>query len=155
MARPNLLVTLTIIGLGLGTLCWTLPHYYQDSTLPETVFAELDPAGPLPQLQLRAEPLGTGWLLYLETANWVFSDLCGPEQKSTPQGHAHVYLNDEKIGTARLPVYYIDRLPLGPHEITVSLRSTDHRVLVGAEGTISAHITLGADGPSHEKGPAG
>lgn len=53
------------------------------------------------------------------------------DQGHTPgKGHAHIYVDGEKLGRVFERTYRIDDLPPGQHEIRVSLNTNDHRELV-------------------------
>lgn len=67
-----------------------------------------------------------GWLLKLNTMNFQFT----PEDANTPhvdnQGHAHLYIDGEKITRLYSNYYYLSDLPKGKHEIKVTLNSNNH-----------------------------
>lgn len=137
---PTLAVQLT--GLMMAAVSFALPEQLSDHKLPPSLFAELDPNTAKPTLTVSATPHGDGWRLDLKTENWIFSGLCGRTRPQVSQGHAHIYLGETKIGTANLPVFYIDNLPPGEQQITVTLRASDHRVVVHEGHVISADVTL-------------
>ncbi|MEM1344099.1 MAG: hypothetical protein AAGI34_05895 [Pseudomonadota bacterium] len=68
----------------------------------------------------------TGWNLRLETQNFTFA----PEAINGPvalnQGHAHVYVNGEKLGRLYGHHYHLPDFLPGPHEIRVTLNANDH-----------------------------
>lgn len=142
MAYFSPLLAAQLTGLMMAAVSFALPEQLSEHTLPPSLFAELDPNMAKPTLTVSATPHGDGWRLDLETENWIFSELCGRTKPHMAEGHAHIYLGDTKIGTATLPVFYIDHLPTGAQQITVTLRAADHRVLVHEGHVISAHVTL-------------
>ena len=142
MAYFSPILAAQLTGLTMAAVSFALPERLSDHTLPPSLFAELDPSTPKPSLSVTASPNGDGWRLDLEAENWAFSELCGRTKSPMAKGHAHIYLGETKIGTATLPVFYIDDLPTGPQQITVTLRAADHRVLVHDGQVISAHVTL-------------
>ncbi|MFV1494724.1 hypothetical protein VWY34_00200 [Phaeobacter sp. JH20_02] len=111
-------------------ICAGLPLVAMIDELPAALFATLPDDHPLPELDVTASytPVD-GWHLKIEVENFVFTDLCISEAKALARGHAHVHLGAEKIVTAYQPHIVIGHLPSGTHEITVSLRAQDHRVL--------------------------
>ncbi|WP_341365815.1 hypothetical protein [Yoonia sp. BS5-3] len=145
MAYFSPILAAQLVGLAIAGVSVTLPTQLRDAGLPSSLFAELDTTQPKPALSVTATPTQTGWRLDFETENWIFSDLCGRTDQPTAEGHAHIYLGDEKIGMATLPFFYLDALPYGSNApITVSLRGPDHRVVVYDGEVISAEITLPA-----------
>ena len=77
-------------------------------------------------IDLRADPMG-GWTLHIEPEDFRFA----PEHASGPhvpgEGHAHVYVNGEKIARAYGPWLHIASLPPGRVVVMVSLNTNDHR----------------------------
>lgn len=143
MAYFSPILAAPLVGLTMATVSFALPKQLSDPSLPSALFAELDPAQPTPEVSITATRVGDGWRLDLHTKNWIFTELCGRTIPATPEGHAHIYLDDRQIGTATLPVYYIDALPDDqPHLITVSMRAADHRVLVADGQVITANVVL-------------
>ncbi len=142
MERANLKASLIAVATVLCAASLAYPQLYGEDILPPNVFLRLAPHIPTPVLQVTAERTHSGWVLLLDTENWTFSDLCAQEKKGQLVGHAHIYLNDQKIGTTYLPIFYLDHLPKGEHTISVSLRATDHRIIVTNSGTILAHTTI-------------
>jgi hypothetical protein len=59
-------------------------------------------------------------------------------------GHAHIYVDGEKLGRVFESSYRIENLPPGDHEIRVSLNTNDHRELVYdgrvAEDTVTVTV---------------
>lgn len=71
-----------------------------------------------------------GWNLHVQTANFRFA----PENVSRAhvpgQGHAHLYLDGEKLARLYGPYLYLPSLPPGEHEIAVRLYSNNHAAYV-------------------------
>ena len=143
MAYFSPIIAASFVGLSMAAVSVGLPLKLSDPSLPPSLFAVLDDNLPTPYLLVTATRVGQGWRLDFETENWMFSELCGRTTTPVPEGHAHIYAGDNKIGTATLPVFYIDTLPHDEiHLITVSLRGADHRVLVADGKVISAQVVL-------------
>lgn len=87
----------------------------------------------------------SGWNLTLETANFTFT----PEQVTGKNiantGHAHLYVNGEKMARLYAPVFHIPDLPPGQHEIAVSLSSNDHSYYVTGGNRIEARAAVMQD----------
>lgn len=80
----------------------------------------------------------SGWNLHIETDNFRFS----PENASTEhiegEGHAHLYINEQKITRIYSNWYYIEKLAPGKNEIKVTLNSNDHKELAINGSTIES-----------------
>ncbi|MBI4781475.1 MAG: hypothetical protein HY785_09115 [Oscillatoriophycideae cyanobacterium NC_groundwater_1537_Pr4_S-0.65um_50_18] len=86
---------------------------------------------PVPTVQLIAHPdAKQGWNLEVQVTNFRFA----PEhvnQASTPtEGHAHLYVDGQKITRLYGNWYYLSSLTPGAHEITVSLNANGHETLM-------------------------
>ena len=77
------------------------------------------------------------------------------DQEHTPgAGHAHIYLDGEKLGRVFESEYHIDAAPPGEHEIRVSLNTNDHSDLVfdGRKVEASATVNVPDVGQGHGDG---
>lgn len=89
------------------------------------------PAGPdAPTLEIEIAPdPETGWNLRIYVSNFRFA----PEHASTEhhrgEGHAHVYVNGNKLARVYGSWFHIAELPQGANEIMVTLNTNDHAVL--------------------------
>lgn len=88
------------------------------------------PAADAPSLSvmIMPDPMA-GYNLHVMTENFAFS----PERASlanvTGEGHAHVYINGDKLGRLYSPWLHLDGLPKGEVEVKVTLNTNDHRPL--------------------------
>lgn len=102
------------------------------------------PAGePVPtvDLMITPDPVG-GWNLQVETTDFAFVP-AQVNQKSTPNaGHAHLYINGEKITRLYSEWHYLPSLPPGDHEIVVSLNANGHEALTHNGEPIEAMTML-------------
>lgn len=84
----------------------------------------------------------SGWNLTLETQNFRFT----PEKVNIPnvanEGHAHVYVNGEKLTRLYAKHYHLSNFPVGEHDISVTLNANDHLALALNQQTISAKATI-------------
>ena len=79
------------------------------------------------------------------------------DQTHTPgAGHAHIYVDGEKLGRVFDTPYRIDQLPPGEHEIKVSLNTNDHSDLVFNGARVEAATTVNVPdvGQGHDSGSA-
>lgn len=106
--------------------------------------ATLTEAGtPAPTLTLTLHPDGPqSRNLHIGVENFAFD----PEAVNGPhmpgRGHAHLYLNGVKIARAYSPWMQLDALPVGTHELRVTLNANDHTQLAVAGAPIEATIDV-------------
>ncbi|ATG37637.1 hypothetical protein PhaeoP23_03559 (plasmid) [Phaeobacter piscinae] len=127
-------------------ICACLPQIKQVEALPAQLFVTIPSHHPQPDLRVSSiYNAADGWRLRIEIENFVFTDLCVSDAKDLARGHAHVHLGDKKLATAYQPDLVLGHLPTGRHQVTVSLRAQDHRVLGRQEGGIfAATVTIDA-----------
>ena len=105
---------------------------------------------PSVELEVAEDPWGTGWTVQVVTEDFAFA----PERLGElhPQeGHAHLYLDGEKIGRIYGPWYALPAadVPAGEHELTVTLNANDDHAVWAVDGEpIEASVTVeGAEVP--------
>ncbi|MEO1399901.1 MAG: hypothetical protein AAFV72_01450 [Cyanobacteria bacterium J06635_1] len=110
-------------------------HHHKSLDIPEG-----EPV-PTVDLTITPDPVG-GWNLQVETANFAFVP-AQVNQKSIPnEGHAHLYINGEKITRLYSEWHYLPSLPPGEHEIMVSLNANGHEALTHKGNHIEAMAML-------------
>lgn len=72
----------------------------------------------------------SGWNLQVLTNNFQFAPWNASLENYDGEGHAHLYINGEKITRIYSEWYYLDELPSGNHEIKVNLNTNDHSPLL-------------------------
>tara|TARA_R110002072_G_scaffold12511_9_gene53934 strand:+ start:3243 stop:3731 length:489 start_codon:yes stop_codon:yes gene_type:complete len=86
-----------------------------------------------------------GYNLHVTVENFAFSPQGASGAAVPGQGHAHVYINGEKLNRLYGEWMHIASLPKGDVTVEVTLNSNDHRPLA-VEGTpISASTTLSVE----------
>lgn len=101
------------------------------------------PAADAPRLSIMVMPDPmAGYNLHLMTDNFAFSPQNASLANVTGEGHAHVYINGEKLGRLYGEWMHIDALPKGEVEIEVTLNTNDHRPLAVNGAPISATQTI-------------
>lgn len=98
---------------------------------------------PIPSVSLAIapDPIG-GWNLEIQTENWTFAPERVNQASVVNEGHAHLYLNGEKLTRIYSQWYYLPSLPEGDHTLTVSLNANGHEALTYNEEPIEASIDL-------------
>ena len=87
------------------------------------------------------------WRLFLYTENFIIGDGRTSVIGDMPIGHAHVYLGEEKLLAAYTPIVDLGAFDPGVHRVSVVLKSTNHRTLLGANGPIEKEIVLNVPDP--------
>ncbi len=126
-------------GAGAGSMAMQVGdsghHHGEILSLPS------GPAAPTLGIEVTRDPM-SGWNLRIETTNFRFS----PENASGPhldgEGHAHAYVNGQKVARVYGPWFHLGTLPEGEVAVTVTLNSNDHRTLAVADVPLQATRTL-------------
>lgn len=109
-----------------------------------TAHTALTEAGtPVPVLTLTVHPDGVqSRNLHIGVENFTF-DPEGVNGAAVPgRGHAHLYLNGVKVARAYGPWMQLDALPVGTHELRVTLNANDHTQLATDGVPIEATIAV-------------
>ncbi|UCC92315.1 MAG: hypothetical protein JSW25_06475, partial [Thermoplasmata archaeon] len=106
---------------------------------------------PAPKVEIEVtEDPKAGWNLRVITTNFEFA----PEHASTEnvwgEGHAHLYIDDVKIGRLYTEWYHIGGLDKGDHTVHVTLSTNDHMDLAVDGVLVEDTVTFNqAEDPSH------
>ena len=90
------------------------------------------PAGqPIPSVDLvvHQDPM-KGWNLEIKVSNFRFAPENVSTQAKPGEGHAHLYVNGEKLTRLYGSWFYLDNLKPGKNTITVGLNANSHDALV-------------------------
>ena len=102
-----------------------------------------DVTGPAPSISLVFHPDGRqSRNLEMQVENFAFDPLAVNGAHIEGHGHAHVYINNIKIGRAYGPWMHLEALPGGTHEVRVTLNSNDHSQLAVDGTPVEAVETL-------------
>ncbi len=71
-----------------------------------------------------------GWNLNIETTNFTFAPETVNQESSPNQGHAHLYINGEKITRIYSNWYHLPELPKGDNEIKITINTNLHEDLI-------------------------
>ena len=87
----------------------------------------VEATGPAPTLAIALTPDPvSGWNLRLDTTNFRFAPEHAGCADIAGEGHAHLYVNGEKIARLYAPWTHIASLPGGGAEVKVTLNSNGH-----------------------------
>lgn len=101
------------------------------------------PEEPKPSLELSIEPDALrGWNLQLHVENFEFAPGQINQSSLTGEGHAHLFINGEKVTRLYGPWYYIPALPEGEHELRVELNANGHEVLTVDGKPVAATVQV-------------
>ncbi|NSY40200.1 hypothetical protein [Leisingera sp. ANG59] len=103
------------------------------------------PDAPSVAIQLHKDPMA-GWNLRVTPQNFRFA----PENASTAdvpgEGHAHVYINGQKMARLYADWIHLPSLPEGDVEVKVSLNGNSHNPLMVEGVPVEAKLTVQTDG---------
>ncbi|MBW4419770.1 MAG: hypothetical protein KME13_11140 [Myxacorys californica WJT36-NPBG1] len=85
-------------------------------------------AVPAVDLKVAPDPMG-GWNVQVKAENFRFAPEQVNQTSSVNEGHAHLYVNGKKLTRLYGAWYYLDKLPTGPHSVTVTLNTNRHEEL--------------------------
>ena len=99
--------------------------------------------GNAPSLRLEAvlAPDGPARLV-LHTRNFRFAEDKVDQAHAPGEGHAHLYLNGEKIGRVYGETHELGDLPPGTHELRATLNSNDHQAYEVAGQAVASELTV-------------
>ncbi|MEM9003552.1 MAG: hypothetical protein AAGE59_08510 [Cyanobacteria bacterium P01_F01_bin.86] len=84
----------------------------------------------------------SGWNIEVQTENWAFAPERVNQDSLVNEGHAHLYLNGEKLTRLYSDWYYLPSLPPGEHTLTVGLNANRHETLMHNGEPIEASVIL-------------
>ena len=98
---------------------------------------------PMPTVELVVHPDSRqGWNLEIQVTNFRFAPETLNQTSLPTEGHAHLYVNGEKITRIYGGWYYLESLPAGRHEVTVSLNTNTHEVLAHHGEPIESTVVI-------------
>tara|TARA_R110002049_G_scaffold44333_5_gene130114 strand:- start:172801 stop:173298 length:498 start_codon:yes stop_codon:yes gene_type:complete len=98
-------------------------------------------AAPQISMTIARDPMA-GYNLHVMVQDFAFSPQNASGENTPGEGHAHVYINGEKLGRLYAPWLHIAELPKGEVTVEVTLNSNDHRPLAVAGVPITAREVL-------------
>lgn len=83
-----------------------------------------------------------GWNLHVMAGNFHYAPEHASQSHVAGEGHAHVYVNGDKLGRLYGPWMHIGALPTGTAHLEVTLNSNDHRPLAIDGTPLSAKVMI-------------
>jgi hypothetical protein len=84
----------------------------------------------------------SGWNLHVMTTNFAFNAAAAGYDNVEGEGHAHIYVNGDKLGRLYGDWYHIGGLSAGTHHVKVSLNANDHSALHRDGKELAAHVKI-------------
>lgn len=94
----------------------------------ETVSLPAGSDAPTLTIEAFPDPV-SGWNLRVITTNYRFAPENAGGDNVSGEGHAHVYINDQKLGRLYAEWMHLSNLPAGEVSVKVSLNANDHSPL--------------------------
>ncbi len=92
-------------------------------------------------IELSPDPV-SGWNLEIRAENFRFAGENAGKAHVPGEGHAHIYVNGQKIARAYSNWFHLETLPPGRVEVEVTLNSNDHRSLTVGDAPLSATVSF-------------
>ena len=83
-----------------------------------------------------------GWNLNIKTTHFDFAPHNASRDHVAGEGHAHIYVNGEKLGRYYGPWVHLDGLPPGDVAVEVTLNANDHRILSVGDKPLSVMVKI-------------
>lgn len=98
---------------------------------------------PIPALEIAVLPdRVSGWNVRVDVTDFTFAPDRSGAQNALGQGHAHVYLNAEKIARLYGQWMHIARMPESDFTIRVALATNDHKLIHAGGAPVEAEILV-------------
>ncbi len=84
----------------------------------------------------------SGWNVEVVTTNFTFAPKSVNQPNKDGEGHAHIYVNGEKLSRIYAPWMHIGSLPAGETTVSVSLNANNHSPLSVGDKPLKASTTV-------------
>ncbi|MEM6615406.1 MAG: hypothetical protein AAF619_02635 [Pseudomonadota bacterium] len=116
-------------------------HYAHDHAMHQGEFPVDAASAPSVSVNVTRDPM-QGWNLRLDTENFELIPATAGLEDSANEGHAHLYINGEKMSRLYGEAYHLGVLPIGEVEIKVTLNTNNHANLMLHGQRIEAVATI-------------
>ncbi|MDX2096514.1 MAG: hypothetical protein SFW36_01950 [Leptolyngbyaceae cyanobacterium bins.59] len=104
---------------------------------------EIPNGQPIPTVKLIARPdVMKGWNVEVQVTNFRFAPERVNQSSDVKEGHAHLYLNGQKIARLYGNWYHLESLKPGKHTLTITLNTNTHEDLTYKGKVISASTLI-------------
>lgn len=133
-----------IVGFAVGNSLAKSDASKTDSMESTSEMAEYDGETTV-KIKAQKDTMG-GYNVQIITTGFEFTPENAGLENVEGQGHAHVYVDGEKVGRAYGEWYHIPELEMGEHTIKVSLNSNDHTPITVDGQEVQATVVVTEDG---------
>jgi hypothetical protein len=84
----------------------------------------------------------SGWNVSLAITHFKFAPEAAGQSHMASRGHAHLYVDGEKVARIYGPAFHLRALSAGTHEVRVTLNTNDHRTFTTGGEAIEASATV-------------
>ena len=84
----------------------------------------------------------SGWNLHILTENFVFTPANVNQDNIAGEGHAHLYIDGQKVSRIYGDWFHFGKLSIGKHQVRVALNANDHSGLSVGDQPIEALVTI-------------
>ncbi|ODT84077.1 MAG: hypothetical protein ABS76_00790 [Pelagibacterium sp. SCN 64-44] len=117
------------------------PALGHEGHVHETHEVSAEGAPAISDFRIEKDPAG-GWTVTVAVENFTFMPDDAQELPPGHVGHAHLFINGTEFGMFYEPVFHIDELPFGPHDLKLVLSSFEHEDYAIVGRPIEARLTL-------------
>lgn len=109
---------------------------------------EIEEGQPVPTVNLVVHPdARQGWNLEIQVSNFRFAPERVNQASNTTEGHAHLYIDGQKVTRLYGPWFYLESLPPGRHTLTVGLNANGHESLAQSGQPIQHTVMIDVPTP--------
>ena len=95
-----------------------------------------------------------GWNLEIQTTNFTFTPEFASQDPVLNEGHAHLYIDGEKITRLYGPWYYLGEFEEGEYLVTVDLNANDHSPFAVDGVIIQDEVLIHVEAHAHDSADA-
>ncbi|MEM0899961.1 MAG: hypothetical protein AAGI92_08445 [Pseudomonadota bacterium] len=129
-----------IVGSSPATM-GSAPHNAHDHAMAHEELPIPAEGAPTVAIEVERDSMA-GWNVFVETTNFTFSPSDVNGENVPNEGHAHIYINGQKLARLYGDAYHFSGLPIGEAVISVTLNSNDHSIFTVDGEPITASQTI-------------
>lgn len=138
--RELFIGAITLASLAVGNIAIAETHRHSHGGAAHNhKMMEIPTGQPIPSVKLIVHKDALkGYNLEVQTTNFKFAPQAVNMAAKPGEGHAHIYVNGQKVARLYSSWYYLENLKPGKNKITVSLNANNHRALAHNNRLIEA-----------------